>query len=525
MAFIEELEIRELPDNYRPASSEDVPAGRACGNCVHYDESAGYCHLWEDYVKTNYYCNRWQADGYSRAEADELSVGDFARWNSAGGVARGRIRRIVREGTLNVPNTDFTLNATEDNPAALIVVYQQVRDGWLPSDTVVGHRFETLIKIDPLPEPTPEDEASRQVELDLPQYIQDAAARGLELNREGFGGDGLADSTLREARLMANGEISEDKVIRANAWAARHAVDLDAPKNSDANNDDWPGAGAVAHYLWGINPLDPQPAREWFERKAEQIKEERGADMATVITRSTDNIVRQIDFAVQQNSDGLTLDGYGAVFNQFTEIEDQYGLYREQIAPGAFKRTLGMRMPVLQFDHGSHPLIGSIPLGRITSLVEDDHGLHVRARLSDNWLVQPVRDAIRDGGITGMSFRFRIVRESWSRGYDDMEERTIHEVELYEVGPVVFPAYEMTTVGVRSRDALVALEDAQVREEVAHILASGGDLRSLPTDIAADPDEVHSAVSDGSAESHPSLPTKNQRLARLLLAGIDPERD
>jgi HK97 family phage prohead protease len=430
-------EKRELPDAYRPALSDDVPEGRACGNCIHYDESnidgdRAWCELWDEYVRGDYYCDRWQG----------------------------------------------------------------------------------------------EERSQRAVELNVPQYIQDAAARGLELNREGFGGDGLADSTLREARLMANGEISEDKVIRANAWGARHAVDLEADKNSDSDHEDWPGAGAVAHYLWGINPLNPEPAREWFARKAEQIKEERGADMATTITRSTDDIVRQLDFAVEQNSDGLTLDGYGAVFNQWTEIEDQYGLYRERIAAGAFKRTLGMRMPILQFDHGSHPLIGSIPLGRITSLVEDAHGLRVKARLSDNWLVQPVRDAIRDGGITGMSFRFRIIDEDWARAVDGMEERTINEVELYEVGPVVFPAYEQTSVGVRSRDALAALEDAQVREEVAHILAAGGDLRSISTiDISADSNEVHSAANDSPAESHLSLPTKTQRLAKVMLAGIDPERD
>ncbi|NDE67358.1 MAG: hypothetical protein EB062_04575, partial [Actinobacteria bacterium] len=55
---------------------------------------------------------------------------------------------------------------------------------------------------------------------------------------------------------------------------ARHLVDLEAPQNSDADNDGFPGAGAVAFYLWGINPLDPSPAMNWFERQAERIREE-----------------------------------------------------------------------------------------------------------------------------------------------------------------------------------------------------------------------------------------------------------
>ena len=79
-----------------------------------------------------------------------------------------------------------------------------------------------------------------------PEYIQAAARTGLEYNRAGRGGDGLTDQTLREARLMAEGQISDDKIIRANAWAARHAVDLQAAKNRDADDPQFPGAGAVA---------------------------------------------------------------------------------------------------------------------------------------------------------------------------------------------------------------------------------------------------------------------------------------
>ena len=78
-----------------------------------------------------------------KAEADSLKVGDMVSWDSSGGRARGKITKIVRSGKLPVPKTDFTLNATEENPAALIRVYQ----GGEPSDTIVGHRFTTLRKV------------------------------------------------------------------------------------------------------------------------------------------------------------------------------------------------------------------------------------------------------------------------------------------------------------------------------------------------------------------------------------------
>ena len=78
-----------------------------------------------------------------KAEAGSLKVGDMVSWNSSGGRARGKIKRIVNTGTVKVPDADFTLNATEENPAALITVYQ----GGEPSDVIVGHRFATLRKV------------------------------------------------------------------------------------------------------------------------------------------------------------------------------------------------------------------------------------------------------------------------------------------------------------------------------------------------------------------------------------------
>ena len=119
------------------------------------------------------------------------------------------------------------------------------------------------------------DDEERQVSLDVPVYIRSAARKGLDYYGQGLAGDGLVDSTVREARDMARGDVTEDKVIRTNAWGARHLVDLDAPKNSDPDDKEFPGAGAVAFYLWGINPLDPEPAMNWFMSKAEAIKAER----------------------------------------------------------------------------------------------------------------------------------------------------------------------------------------------------------------------------------------------------------
>ena len=87
--------------------------------------------------------NQIMKERESKAESDALKVGDMVSWDSSGGRARGKITRIVRSGKLSVPKTDFTLNASEDNPACLIRIYR----GDEPTDTIVGHRFKTLRKL------------------------------------------------------------------------------------------------------------------------------------------------------------------------------------------------------------------------------------------------------------------------------------------------------------------------------------------------------------------------------------------
>lgn len=99
----------------------------------------------------------------NRAEPDELSVGDYVTWDSSGGMVYGRIERIERDGEIDVPDTDFTITGTEDDPAALIMVYREVEDGWSPSGTRVGHKFSTLTKVDARGYKDKDDEGKRHI--------------------------------------------------------------------------------------------------------------------------------------------------------------------------------------------------------------------------------------------------------------------------------------------------------------------------------------------------------------------------
>ena len=95
-----------------------------------------------------------------RAAPDALKTGDFVSWNSSGGRAEGRIDRIERDGTIDVPDSSFTITGTEDDPAALITLYRDKE----ATDRKVGHKFSTLTKIAPIRADEAEEDRVEQPE-------------------------------------------------------------------------------------------------------------------------------------------------------------------------------------------------------------------------------------------------------------------------------------------------------------------------------------------------------------------------
>ena len=82
----------------------------------------------------------WVDSAFSFQKAESVKVGQMVSWNSSGGRAEGRVLKVVRDGTYNVPNSSFTITGTPDSPAAAIRLY---RNGE-PTDTIVGHKVKSL---------------------------------------------------------------------------------------------------------------------------------------------------------------------------------------------------------------------------------------------------------------------------------------------------------------------------------------------------------------------------------------------
>lgn len=192
------------------------------------------------------------------------------------------------------------------------------------------------------------------------------------------------------------------------------------------------------------------------------------------------NRVRDVEFRATDSDpgDGRTLSGYAAVFSVPTRIREAGAEFIETIAPGAFAKTLrerGKRV-AMQWSHGRDPRVGQFPIGVFTELREDRRGLRVTGRLLDTEAGRDVAEAIRAGAVQGMSFSFEVLGERWtdaagkrlqgdevwrllaSPGNRGPLRRSITEVRLLEAGPVLMPAYEATTVGVRSHEHIITAD-------------------------------------------------------------------
>jgi HK97 family phage prohead protease len=284
-------------------------------------------------------------------------------------------------------------------------------------------------------------------------------------------------------------------------------VDLDSP-DAQPDSENYPSAGVVAHLLWGSGPSKraAQRTMAYAESVVARIEAEQERDVMTTDVRnkwadvaysikarleggvaegrSTSQQEKRInlaDFEVRETPDGMTFEGYAAVFNS-----DSVPLpFTERIAPGAFKRSLQSRNEVkLLWNHDAGEPLASVRGGTLR-LVEDARGLKVQATLANTTRGRDVSELIRSKVVDSMSFGFSVIKDSWS---NDGAVRTLEAVRLFEVSVVSSPAYEQTagTVSVRSTDTGI---DADQLADALMRLESGEELdtahATLITDVVA----------------------------------------
>jgi uncharacterized protein len=157
---------------------------------------------------------------------------------------------------------------------------------------------------------------------------------------------------------------------------------------------------------------------------------------------------------IETREDGqVKLNGLGIVFNKWSL---NLGGFIEMIEPDAV-RGIDFTDAVSLFNHRDDNILGRVPDTMTVSV--EEAGVRYIVDLPDSPIGQNVRVAVQRKDVKGSSFGFTVDQDTWFKREDGVWERRIKQFKrIYDISPVVFPAYPDTTVAMRS------LEDVQKTE-------------------------------------------------------------
>lgn len=171
------------------------------------------------------------------------------------------------------------------------------------------------------------------------------------------------------------------------------------------------------------------------------------------------------------------LTGYAALFGDPTLIAHSF---YESIHPDAFQSALARNDDVRAlFNHDPNLILARTKSGSL-KLEVDSKGLKSTIRIPDTTLGKDLKYHIEAGDISQMSFAFIILREEKRGVLNDVPWYEILDLELFDVAPVTYPAYENTNIEVQ-RSLDIRLRDIQLREVNAR---ANYDLRSRQIRLA-----------------------------------------
>lgn len=386
-----------------------------------------------------------------RAMAGDLKVGDFVSWNSSGGRARGEIERIITEGSLNVPDSDFTINASEDDPAALIRVYRDDE----PTDTLVGHRFSALTKINDIrgnydKRPYPNEHAARLVEPDqFDEFRRDADAGGTGIDfiygiKEG---ESEIQSIRFDADRFTAGEAREwldehdfEPIKFEEAIGEREGTSAEGAENDTVSPDKIEGRTMEIRHIVSIQETEDEYIVT-FAKNADHSEAEEEVMQQERYSRQ--DMERR---AVHMDNKSIDEEGRRVMVGVSTEepVEREFGM--EVIDHSRQSMNLEFlnsgRAPLL-LDHDMTKQIGIV---ESVELDEETRRLRAKVRFGKGALASEVFNDVLDGIRQNISVGYRIDGRIKREGDPDNYYRVA--TTPMEVSIVSIPADQSSQVGV-----------------------------------------------------------------------------
>lgn len=162
------------------------------------------------------------------------------------------------------------------------------------------------------------------------------------------------------------------------------------------------------------------------------------------------------------SDEGLKVSGY---VNKTNQLSQELGLkkkFKERILPGAFRKALQRANEVHFYaEHDPSKILASTRNGSL-SLREDDKGLYMEATIEDTSWGRDYYQLIQSSILRNMSFGMRVAKDSWKKLTDGTYERSIEDLDLFEVSAVRSPAYVQSSIAARS---IEVVEDVEIPEE------------------------------------------------------------
>jgi len=276
--------------------------------------------------------------------------------------------------------------------------------------------------------------------------------------------------------------------------------------------------------LWGV--VLSERARERLSKYAEErvgiIEEENeGRAKGEALSKMETRILSVDSFEVREDSDGMHLEGYAALFNSRSE---NLGGFTEMIQPGAFRASLRARNDIkFLYNHDTGAVLGSTRADTLT-LTEDERGLRVSGLLPNTTHGRDAAELVKRGDVSAFSFGFSMPARGGDSWNAEGTERMLKSVRLHEVSLVAFPAYPETagTAIVRGLDRVAqrASVDADALADALLKIENGDDITSddrqllekVLSELAPEPE----AVDAGPDLSMEMLALKKKKLALLM---------
>lgn len=179
---------------------------------------------------------------------------------------------------------------------------------------------------------------------------------------------------------------------------------------------------------------------------------------------------------IRAGSDKKIIGGYAAKFERHSQ---NLGGFVERIAPGAFNKSRGDGWPgvIARYNHDDNMVLGTIGGGTLR-LGIDEVGLTYEVDVPQGRA--DIYELVERGDVRQSSFAFVTHQDGdeWTTTDQGFPLRILTAVRLYDVAPVNTPAYEDTSVGLRSIDGALESLSRAFEADIAEVrtLAEANDL-------------------------------------------------